>query len=311
MPNPFPGMNPYLEDPKHWRDVHGALIYEFRRELSDGLPSGFAAFVEERVYVQETMQSYIADALVIETLSPARPNEAGSEAGGVATQTRPALQAIDFDAPRKLSLVRTREKERFIEVRTGNDFDELIAVIEFLSPTNKTTVTGRRKYKQKQDTLLQSGAHLLEIDLLRGGAYTIAPPEKGTRQQLGTFDYVISLHRAFAGDTYEIWPVMLRERLPRLCLPLANEQSVVVDLQKVLKQTYEHGRYEKRIDYSRPANPPLEPGDVSWANDQIAAMQTGTSDIINTTINEEVNEATSELAETNAHTDADLETKDF
>jgi hypothetical protein len=33
MPNPFPGMNPYLEQPEFWSDFHNQLIASLARVL--------------------------------------------------------------------------------------------------------------------------------------------------------------------------------------------------------------------------------------------------------------------------------------
>ena len=43
MPSPFPGMDPYLEDPAHWRGVHAALIVACYETLNALLPDGFIA----------------------------------------------------------------------------------------------------------------------------------------------------------------------------------------------------------------------------------------------------------------------------
>ena len=292
MPNPFPGMNPYLENPRRWRDVHGALIYAFRTELSRTLPSQFAAIVEGRVYVQETFQDYVADALVIETITP-KPSQAIIKKGIVTTLARPEAKPIAFDTPKRLIVERTTERERFIEVRTGNNLEEVIAVIEFLSPANKTTRSGRKEYKSKQNNLLSSSVHLLEIDLLRDGTYTLAPPERELRAQFGHFDYLVSLHRAGDADEYDLWPVTVRDRLPRLLLPLTNDEEVVVDMQGVLKRAYRDGYYDRLVNYQEPPNPPLSPGDAAWANALIEKMD-AENGIINTQVSE-ADEATDEL----------------
>jgi hypothetical protein len=39
--NPFPGMNPYLE--QHWRDVHTTLMVYLRDQLQGELPEGDVA----------------------------------------------------------------------------------------------------------------------------------------------------------------------------------------------------------------------------------------------------------------------------
>src|SRR3954467_10805886 len=49
MPSPFPGMDPYLEDPAFWRDFHGEFIYACRDEIFNGLPDGYEAAVDEQV----------------------------------------------------------------------------------------------------------------------------------------------------------------------------------------------------------------------------------------------------------------------
>jgi hypothetical protein len=36
--NPFPGMNPYLEDPRLWSGVHHGFIATLRADLNDSLP---------------------------------------------------------------------------------------------------------------------------------------------------------------------------------------------------------------------------------------------------------------------------------
>jgi hypothetical protein len=41
MPSPFPGMNPYLEDPDIWPDFHTTLFVEIRAELNRRLPAGY------------------------------------------------------------------------------------------------------------------------------------------------------------------------------------------------------------------------------------------------------------------------------
>ena len=51
MPSPFPGMDPYLEDPSLWPDVHNELITCARAELNRRLSSKYYVRIEERLYV--------------------------------------------------------------------------------------------------------------------------------------------------------------------------------------------------------------------------------------------------------------------
>ena len=48
MSNPFPGMDPWMED--QWGDAHHSLVTYARDQLRPQLPGGFRARVEERVY---------------------------------------------------------------------------------------------------------------------------------------------------------------------------------------------------------------------------------------------------------------------
>ncbi|WP_207714125.1 DUF4058 family protein [Scytonema sp. UIC 10036] len=58
--------------------------------------------------------------------------------------------------------------ERYLEVREIVT-DEVITVIELLSPKNKRSGDGRTAYEKKRRAILGSATHLVELDLLRGG----------------------------------------------------------------------------------------------------------------------------------------------
>ena len=53
MPSPFPGMDPYLEHPALWPDVHHGLIEELRNAMAPRLRPRYRVTVEERVYVTD------------------------------------------------------------------------------------------------------------------------------------------------------------------------------------------------------------------------------------------------------------------
>jgi hypothetical protein len=48
MPSPFPGMDPYLEDPDLWPDVHLNLILGSQAVLSSQLRPKYVVRAEER-----------------------------------------------------------------------------------------------------------------------------------------------------------------------------------------------------------------------------------------------------------------------
>ena len=51
MPSPFPGMDPYLERPALWHDVHFSLVHAIRVSLVPQVAPDYYIGVEERTYV--------------------------------------------------------------------------------------------------------------------------------------------------------------------------------------------------------------------------------------------------------------------
>src|SRR5437773_11473289 len=67
MKNPFPGMNPWLEE--YWRDVHASLLVYARDQLNAELPPDLHARVDERLAVQadeEKPHTYLPDVAITE-----------------------------------------------------------------------------------------------------------------------------------------------------------------------------------------------------------------------------------------------------
>jgi hypothetical protein len=140
-------------------------------------------------------------------------------------------------------------------------------VLEILSPINKMSGTpGRRIYLKQQRRRLDADVHLIEIDLLRDGAHTVACPMRPQREE--GWDYLVSLHRAGAQNKYELWPTALKDRLPRIAVPLTDGAAdVVIDLQAILNRCYESGRYEMRIDYGEECPAPLSQQNAKWIDE--------------------------------------------
>jgi hypothetical protein len=142
----------------------------------------------------------------------------------------------------------------------------VVTTIELLSHANKTTRNeGRRLYKEKQELLLASESHRIEIDLLRAGTFTVAVPE--TVFEPGKKpDYFVCLHRAKTGGAFDVWPINVRQRLPRIDVPLdEGVPDVVLDLQTVMDRAYDDGSYTRKTDYAKPPVPPLSNEDMAWA----------------------------------------------
>jgi hypothetical protein len=76
MQNPFPGMNPYLEQAELWHQVHHRLIIAIANALTPQIAPQYRVSIEERIYtcVDETLLVGNVDVAV------AAPSRAGSSA---------------------------------------------------------------------------------------------------------------------------------------------------------------------------------------------------------------------------------------
>jgi hypothetical protein len=147
-------------------------------QLNAVLPEGFAANIDERLYVTASSRSVDPDVALIE-----RPLTGGT------TGDPPGMTAIAptaSDPPVVVTLLSDPVRESFIEIRTADPASELVAVVEVLSPTNKAPgMEGAEEYRDKQRQVIASPAHLLEIDLLRGGEHVLAIPSRTCQVWLG------------------------------------------------------------------------------------------------------------------------------
>jgi len=256
MPSPFPGMDPYLEEPSLWPGVHQGFISSLRATLNALPPPGYVADVGERIYIVQPQRGIYPDGVIVEYPSPQPAMERGPEGTAVAVA----------DPPLRVTVEPEEIREVFLEILSLREAERVVTVIEVLSPSNKTAGSeGRELYLTKQRALLESEIHLVEIDLLRHGEPTVAVPYEALHQRGITWHYLICLHRGRAGKRYEVWPFTVRQRLPRISVPLAEgDPDVVLDLQAVFDRCYDEGAYARRLDYRREPTIPLEGDDAEW-----------------------------------------------
>jgi hypothetical protein len=91
---------------------------------------------------------------------------------------------------------------------------------------------------------------------------------------LRPFDCLCCVSRWPYRNRYELYARSLKERLPRLKIPLADDDpDATLNLQGAVEQVYFEGRYGRRIRYEEPCEPPLSVEDQTWANERIAAFR--------------------------------------
>lgn len=267
MPDPFPGMDSYLEAPHLWKGLHNSLITVMMENLQPQVLPRYVAVTEARLLLQPLDQPpaerqvrlRVPDIAVKETLPAATSPEGGAIL--VAAPPQEATTPVWVDEPE------LKIWQLYLEIRARDD-GSVVTVIEVLSPWNKSAGEGQRDYRDKQRALLLSESNLVEIDLLRGGAHTVAFRADSVPRS----DYRICTHRIARSDGFEVIPFSLRDPLPRVGIPLRpGEPDVVLDLPWVLNRVYDIGAYFARVNYASPPEPPLSPEEAAWARSLLRA----------------------------------------
>jgi Protein of unknown function (DUF4058) len=229
MPSPFPGMDPYLESPTIWPDVHNGLISEIRAILNAELRPRYVGRVERRVYLSAD------DDLGREAIVPECP--------GATLMDEEIAEAF----------------LKIIEVES----EELVTIIEVLSPTNKIRGSrGRASFMAKRHEIMNSEVHWVEIDLLRAGVPSVTEPP------LRPSDYRILVSHADQRMRTRYWPVGVRQPLPVIRIPLrGKDPEAQLDLGAVFRTAYDRAAYDASVDYRKEPQPPLAGDDAKWARE--------------------------------------------
>ncbi len=143
------------------------------------------------------------------------------------------------------SILREPHAEEFIEIRDRAD-GRLVTVIDFPSPSNRTTTAGRASYLETRKDTDTQRANAIEIDLVTQGL----PLLDYSRDGLPEYDYAVSVSRASAPGRYEIYTTTVQKRLPKFKVPLAHDdRDALLDLQDVFRRAYDLGSFAKTVDY--------------------------------------------------------------
>lgn len=252
MPTPFPGMDPYLEQSRYWHQVHTTLLVDIQRYLTRLLRPRYFVEIDQRTYlaVLPPQHTGIPDVLILSPWEQPQPSSP-------VTVTTPQLtfKPITADLP---MLEPEEVVERYLQIRQV-DSEEIITVIELLSPTNKLAGKGRNEYLQKRQQILRSQTNLVEIDLLRAG---VAMPMNLNR----TSDYRMVVSRSRQRPQADIYLFSLREPIPNVPIPLRpNEDEPILPLNQMIHQLYDEAGYDLTINYQHPPQPRLSAEDAAWA----------------------------------------------
>jgi len=257
MEPPFPGMDPYLEAPTMWPDVHHRLITTIGDQLQAALAPRYRAVITPYATFESVeiapVRKVVPDVVLIER-DPTAPAEGDVAVFEPAPLTLPAVMEVEVEYAR-------------IEIYTVGQ-RTLVTAIELLAPANKRPgVNGADAYEQKRQEIFGSTVNLLELDLLRHGRRPqVARP-------LPDAPYFVFLSRVQRRPYIEIWPLSRREPIKLLPVPLLYpDPPAPLDLTAVIHTAYRRGRYDLDIDYHEPPPPPdLAADDAAWLDAHLRA----------------------------------------
>jgi hypothetical protein len=244
-------MDPYLEDPEFWPDVHHRLISVLADELGPRLRPKYFVAVEIAVVVvppSEDEGRPIPDVVI------GQEDSTGGQIGeAVATYgaVRPMRVKVPIPETVRLGVLKVRSVKG----------KELVTVIEVLSPFNKAAGKGRDRYERKRERILRGPAGFVEIDLLRRGRPMPMSPDGHDA------DYRILISPSDTRPSATLYAFDVTQAIPVIPVPLLPEdEPVLVDLCALFHDGYERACYDLRINYRAEPDPPLGGEAAAWAD---------------------------------------------
>ncbi len=251
MPSPFPGMNPYLEDPELWSEVHHRLITAIAIAIAPDLRPKYRVAIEKRTYLSDIENSVLVG--IPDVAVYAKRSTANQPRSTVALASRTEAISVTIPLPEEV-------RESYLAIKEG-ETGAVITVVEIISPKNKRSKEGRKAYEKKRQQVLASSTNLVEIDLLRSG--------KPMRiiEKIES-DYRILISRGDRRPRASLYAFSVRDEIPAFPLPLeSGDTEPLVELQPLLNEIYDQASFDMAIDYDREPVPKLKPEDVAWADE--------------------------------------------
>lgn len=237
---PFPGMDPYTEARHLWKGLHTQLIGELStHQLPPLLAPAYFVDAEPSLQIRDERDIYPDVQIVTERTPP--PYQPAGLGLPVAEATVAIVVAPETEVEDEESAIFIREAET----------ERLVTVLEILSYSNKTSGAEKRaRYLLKRQQLLNSGVHLVEIDLLRWGRRVV--------EALPDQPYHILVSRADEQPRSRVWSFGLNEAIPPTPVPLIEpDEYVPLPLQEAYATIYAARGFRRRLDYQTNLPGPL------------------------------------------------------
>ncbi len=239
MPSPFPGMDPYLEDPEFWSGFQRGFLSSVCALVNGALPAAYSARLGTRGWLRRIPCTNRLDRRL--------PANASPPANGI--QATPYATLLEG----------RKEAQALVEI-VASPHARLTGVIELLTPENKEDGCSRNAYLARRSEHLASTS-FVEIDLLRSGnrmAYGHPSPP--------TTDYFVMATTPSQYPSADVWAFSVVESCPVVAVPFDEEfDPIPLSLRECLDRAYDDGEYATRIDYTAPPTVPLRSYEAEWA----------------------------------------------
>jgi hypothetical protein len=249
MKSPFPGMDPFIEARGLWADFHDNLIVELQRSLNQRLPERYEALLGERTYIDlvDPVEGLRSQQVIKPDVRI--DSDIGNFPAAAATHDQSATAASVIMHPE----LAVEERETSIEIHDALAGGHVVTCIEVLSPSNKRPGSpGWAEYERKRQLMFRGESSFVEIDLLRGGR------RRPMREPWPASPYYLLVMWKEQAPQCRVWPGFAIQPLPPIPIPLAApDPDLTFEIQPCIEQVLARSRYERRLRYFDPIQPPL------------------------------------------------------
>ncbi len=249
--NPYPGINAHLNralQPQGWQGFHNKYLTYLSTAIDNSLPEGYYTSNEESLQLAHinlldafnppTLERVRPDILIHKN-SDTKPPETGSL---TETVTAPNItRDLDY------LLTPDDDVRALIIYKFTDAIENSIPVtrIELLSPANKPPASYYATYIRKREASLWAGLNLVEIDFLHH-THPILPyiPRYPDMPDSTPYHVIVTdLHNA----QVEIYQIGLLDPLPKFYVPLAGDDTFILDLARAYQQVYDDTRLFQQL----------------------------------------------------------------
>ena len=127
MPSPFPGMDPYLESPDWFPDLHDGLIFCLKESLQNLLPESYYAQSSQRIWMEYSRRYVEPDVEVVSARKKSKKRGRGGVAVTAHQTAEPVVVMVE-------SVEHGPFEESYLEIRRRRGKEvRLVASIEILA----------------------------------------------------------------------------------------------------------------------------------------------------------------------------------